>query len=75
MDEKDLYNKIIQAANIINNCNRSIGDYIVVGSKTANHLNELMEEIEYKEKIEALRKLRKQKLEKIKEIRNNSNPY
>lgn len=34
MDEKDLYNKIIQAANIINNCNRSIGDYIVVrGSK------------------------------------------
>lgn len=62
MDENDLYNKIIQAANIINNCNRrSVGDYIIVGSKTANNLNELIEEIEYKEKIEALRKLRKQK--------------
>ena len=69
--ETDLYNKIIQASNVINNKNRSVGDYFIMNSKSAEALKNMIEEYENFQRIEALRKLRKQKLEKIKETRNN----
>lgn len=70
--ETDLYNNIIQAANVINKQNQSgAGNYIIMGSNSAMIFNEMLEEYEYNQRIEVLRKNRKQKLEKLKEIRNN----